>query len=52
MRLAPVGGLWVVSVGGVLFPCLEVDAYGMGGRDSLPNVSVSVDQGRCDVVEV
>ena len=53
VRLVPVGGLWVVSsVGGVLFPCLEVAACGVDGRDGLPDIGVSVSQGCRDVVEV
>ena len=42
----------MVSVGGVLFPCLEVDAYGMGGRDGLPDIGDSGSQGCRDVVVV
>ena len=50
-RLVPVGGLCVVSgVGGVLFPCIEVVACGVYGRDSLPDVGVCDDQGCRGVV--
>ena len=53
MRLAPVGGLWVSSgVDGVLFPCLEVAACDVDGREGLPSMSDSAGQGCCGVVEV
>jgi hypothetical protein len=53
VRLVPVGGLCVVSgVGGVLFPCIEVVACGVDGRDSLPDVGVCDDQGCRGVVVV
>ena len=52
VRLVRVSDFWVVPIGGVSFPCLEMAAYDMGGRDSLPDVGASVGRGSCDHVEV